>query len=100
MEVYHSTKTIFGKDQKMPATGYISYLTLSASRRIISGSECIFNVDAHLSLRIFPLTSSQTRRLSAQQRHIWMCCFCLFLCLLSTYFVGLNYIILQYKHIR
>ena len=28
---YHTTKTIFGKDQRMPATGYISYPTLSAS---------------------------------------------------------------------
>ena len=29
--IYHTTKTIFGKDQRMPATGYISYPTLSAS---------------------------------------------------------------------
>ena len=36
---YHTTKTIFGKDQRMPETWYISYLTLSACRRIISGSE-------------------------------------------------------------
>ena len=31
MMFYHTTKTIFGKDQRMPATGYISYPTLSAS---------------------------------------------------------------------
>ena len=28
---YHTTKTIFGKDQRMPATKYISYPTLRAS---------------------------------------------------------------------
>ena len=28
---YHTTNTIFGKDQRTPATGYISYPTLSAS---------------------------------------------------------------------
>ena len=29
--IYHTTKTIFGKDQRMPATRYIVYATLSAS---------------------------------------------------------------------
>ena len=29
--LYHTTKTIFGKDQRMLATGYILYPTLSAS---------------------------------------------------------------------
>ena len=29
--IYHTTNTIFGKDQRMPATGYISYPILSAS---------------------------------------------------------------------
>ena len=31
IQSYHTTKTTFGKDQRMPATGYISYPTLSAS---------------------------------------------------------------------
>ena len=50
---YHTTKTIFGKDQRMPTTGCISYPTLSTLRRIISSSECVFNVNAH----VFPCVS-------------------------------------------
>ena len=43
-------------------------------------------------------THAQSRSLfSMQQRCVWMCCFCLFLCSLSTYFVGSNHCILQFK---
>ena len=84
MFYYHTTNIIFGKDQMMPATGYlhISYLTLSALRRIISGSECIFNVDACVFPTRFPLTHSHghARCFSIQQRRIWVWWFCLFLC--------------------
>ena len=41
-------KTIFGKDQRTPATGYISYPTLSASKRIISGPWVHRNVPFHI----------------------------------------------------
>ena len=93
---YYTTKTIFGKDQRMPATGYISYPPLSAPRRIIFGSKCLYNVDSRVS--VLPLTRSHARGFSAQQRRVWTCCFCLFLCLLlSSYFVGSNHVILQFK---
>ena len=78
---YHTTKTKFGKDQRMPATGYISYPTLSNSKRIISGSECVFHADACVSPRVSLITHSHARVFSAQQRHVWMCyfaCFCAF----------------------
>ena len=63
---YHTTKTIFRKDQRMPVTGYISYQTLSASRRIISGSECVFNVNACVSPHVFLLMRIQACGFSAQ----------------------------------
>ena len=87
-EYYHTTETIFGKDQRMPVTRYISYPTLSASRCILSGSECVFNVNAHLSLHVYLFMRSHARGFSVQQRCVWMCCFCLCLCLLSTHCRG------------
>ena len=55
---YYTTKTIFGKDQMMPATGYI-FVSDPETRhsRIISGSECVSLCRCtRITLR-FPLTS-------------------------------------------
>ena len=41
-------KTIFGKDQRTQATWYISYPTLNASKRIISGPWVHRNVPFHI----------------------------------------------------
>ena len=43
---------------------------------------------------VFPFTHSQAREFYAQQRRVWTWCVCLFLCLLSTYLVGTNHVIL------
>ena len=77
---YHTitTKTTFGKDQRMPATGYISYLTLSTSLKHYCGSECVFYVDAHVSPCLFPITRWHAHVFSVQQRRVWTSCFACF----------------------
>ena len=56
MKSYHTTKTIFGKDQRIPPTGYISYPALSASlTHYIRSLSAYFNVDARKFPRVFPM---------------------------------------------
>ena len=83
---YHTTKTTFRKDQRMPATGYISYPTWAHHSRIISGSDCIF---LYWCMRItvrFPCSRADTlmyfpcNRAGFEQ-------VVLLVCLLSTSFV-------------
>ena len=47
---YHTTKTIFGKDQRMPATGYISYPTPECMTHALYPAVSVyFYVDARVS---------------------------------------------------
>ena len=85
------------KIKGMPKNGYISYPAVSASYAHFISNGCALNVDACVSPSVFHLTRCHTRVLSAQQRRVWVCYFCLFVCLLSTHFVGSNHVILQFK---
>ena len=86
--IYHTTKTIFGKDQRMPATGYILYPTLSASLThciwqwvrifmLMHAYHHAFSPHALTRSYIFRTTETGLNKL-----------FCLFLCLPSACFVG------------
>ena len=90
---YHTTKTIFGKDQRMPVKGYHP-ASWRAQGQIWNVSSYLMWI--HLYPHAFP-PHSHPRVFSVQQRHVWMCYFWLFLCLLATYFVGSNHLILQFK---
>ena len=102
MNIYHTTKTIFGKDQRMPATIYISYPTLSASLthciHSASVSAC-FYVEARVSPCVFPLTRWNAHIFQATEASFSKL-FCLFLCLLSIRFVCMTKIILFCKTVR
>ena len=46
-------------------------------RQWVRGNDRILNVDARISLCVFPLTRCHAQVLSMQQRCFWACCFCL-----------------------
>ena len=85
---YHTTKTIFGKDQRMPATGYISYRPWARHSRIISGSAWVFFMSMHAYIRAFSTSRADTLMYFRATEACLNKLFCLFLCLLSARFVG------------
>ena len=93
---YHTTRTIFGKDQRMPATRYISYPTLNASlTHYIRQCVSIFYVDARVSPCVLPLKRrhahvfSRNRGGFEQVVLFFVLTSCLYICgLLSARFVG------------
>ena len=85
---YHTTKTIFGKDQRTPATRYISYPALSASLTLYIRQWVRISMLMHAYPRAFsPHARSRSCIFPAKAslRKV-------FLRLLSTHFVGIKII--------